>query len=104
MSETGKPDYGYDAPYALWAFAGLGALATGGAVAAALVSRRAATAVWLALYGAFFLGNALVFLHTTRRGKFRVWQAILDNLNLHGHEKVVEKGWGGGGGGSGGGP
>ena len=93
MSKTGKPDYGYDAPYALCAFAGLGVLATGGAVAA-LVSRRAAAAVWLTLYGAFFLANAFVFLHTTRRGKFRVWQAILDDLHLHGRERVLDMGCG----------
>jgi arsenite methyltransferase len=88
-----KPDYGYDAPYALRAFAVLGALVTAGA-AAALVSRRAALAIALAPYGAFFLANALVFLHTTRRGKFQVWHAILDDLHLDGDERVLDMGCG----------
>jgi len=88
-----KADYGYDAWYALLSFAALGTALTAGAVAA-LVSRRIAVAISLAPYGAFFLANALSFLYTTRRGKFRVWQAILDDLNLRGHERVLDMGCG----------
>jgi hypothetical protein len=64
----GRGDYGYDAPYALLAFVGLGAASLVGAVVVALNGRRAAT---LAFYAAFFLANACSFLYTTRRGKFR---------------------------------
>ena len=88
-----KPDYGYDAPYALVAFAGLGTLATAAAVVA-LVRQRTAVAISLAPYAAFFLVNALSFLYTTRRGKFQVWQSILDALSLRGNERVLDLGCG----------
>lgn len=88
-----KPDYGYDAPYALVAFAGLGTLATAAAVVA-LVRQRTAVAISLAPYAAFFLVNALSFLYTTRRGKFQVWQSILDGLSLRGNERVLDLGCG----------
>ena len=88
-----KPHYGYDAPYALVAFAGLGTLATAAAVVA-LVRQRTAVAISLAPYAAFFLVNALSFLYTTRRGKFQVWQSILDALSLRGNERVLDLGCG----------
>ena len=88
-----RPDYGYDAPYALIGFAVLGTLATAGAVAA-LVRQRTPVAISLAPYAAFFLASALSFLYTTRRGKFRVWQSILDGLRLRGNERVLDLGCG----------
>ena len=33
-------------------------------------------------------------IHTTRRGKFLVWREILDGLNLHGDERVLDVGCG----------
>jgi len=86
-------DYGYDAPYALMTFAALGA----GGVVAAIVSwsggdRRLAAR--LGAYGAFFLANALSFLYTTRRGKFQVWDQVLDALHLRGDERVLDMGCG----------
>ena len=86
-------DYGYDAPYALVTFAALGAA---GAVAAIVSSwsqhgHRAAT---MGLYGAFFLTNAFSFLYTTRRGKFQVWDEVLDELQLRGDERVLDLGCG----------
>ena len=86
-------DYGYDAPYALIAFAALGAIS----VVAAIVSwsngigRQSAI---MALYAAFFLGNASSFFYTTRRGKFQVWQEVLDGLRLRGDERVLDMGCG----------
>jgi ubiquinone/menaquinone biosynthesis C-methylase UbiE len=90
---TPQADYGYDAPYALLAFAGIGTLISVGAIAAS-VSRRAAIALALAPYGAFFLANAISFFYTTRRGKFHVWQWVLDGLNLRGDEEVLDLGCG----------
>jgi SAM-dependent methyltransferase len=87
-----RGDYGYDAPYALVAFATLGAAST----VAALVSwwsHRGPLAA-LTFYGAFFLANALSFLYTTRRGKFQVWDEILDGLQLGGDERVLDLGCG----------
>jgi ubiquinone/menaquinone biosynthesis C-methylase UbiE len=88
-----RPDYGYDAPYALIAFAVLGALATAAAVTA-WIRQRTPVAISLAPYAAFFLANALSFLYTTRRGKFHVWQTILDGLSLRGDERVLDLGCG----------
>jgi arsenite methyltransferase len=86
-------DYGYDAPYALVTFAVLGAAS----VLGALVSwwnQNSHVAKILGFYGAFFLANAGSFLYTTRRGKFLVWDAILDDLRLRGDERVLDMGCG----------
>src|SRR5262245_53814641 len=89
---TRRADYGYDAPVALLVFAGLGVAAT----VAALVSWRQhdRLARPMALYGAFFLANAGSFFYTTRRGKFRVWREVLDELHLRGDERVLDMGCG----------
>jgi ubiquinone/menaquinone biosynthesis C-methylase UbiE len=85
-------DYGYDAPYALVAFAAVGTISAIGAIVAA-VSHRGPRAM-LTFYGAFFLANALSFLYTTRRGKFLVWDDILVDLRLEGDERVLDMGCG----------
>jgi ubiquinone/menaquinone biosynthesis C-methylase UbiE len=88
-----KGDYGYDAPYALISFAALGGIG----VIAALVawSKHSSHLVRIfALYGAFFLANAASFLYTTRRGKFRVWDDVIDGLRLDGSERVLDMGCG----------
>ena len=87
-----RGDYGYDAPYGLLIFAVLGAAS----VVAAIVSwwnQRGPVAA-LTFYGAFFLANALSFFYTTRRGKFQVWDEILDELHLGGDERVLDMGCG----------
>jgi ubiquinone/menaquinone biosynthesis C-methylase UbiE len=87
-----RGDYGYDAPYALLAFAALGTAS----VLAAVVSwwNQRGPAVMLASYGAFFLANAASFLYTTRRGKFVVWNEIIDDLHLGGGKRVLDLGCG----------
>ena len=96
QSRTGhhsRGDYGYDAPYALVIFALVGA---GSAIGSLLALLRGSgrPAVIFALYAVFFLGNALSFSYTTRRGKFRVWEEILDGLHLGGDERVLDMGCG----------
>jgi arsenite methyltransferase len=86
-------DYGYDAPYALVSFAALGMASAAGAVIS-LWSRNTHLAATLGFYGAFFLANAFSFLYTTRRGKFRVWEEVLDGLSLLGDERVLDMGCG----------
>jgi arsenite methyltransferase len=86
-------DYGYDAPYALIAFAALGT----GSIIVAIVSwwvQRRHLAAQSGFYAAFFLANAFSFLYTTRRGKFQVWDEILDGLRLAGDERVLDMGCG----------
>ena len=88
-----KGDYGYDAPYALMTFAALGSVAA----VAAIVSwwrQSGHLAAMLGFYGAFFLTNAASFFYTTRRGKFRVWDEVIDDLHLRGNERVLDMGCG----------
>jgi len=87
-----RADYGYDAPYALMAFLGIG---TASAVAA-LVSwlGHADLTRMMGFYALFFLANAASFLYATRRGKFRVWNEVLNDLGLHGDERVLDMGCG----------
>ena len=86
-------DYGYDAPYALVIFAVIGAAGAIGAIVAWREGDRHLTAVMF-LYAVFFLGNALSFFYTTRRGKFVVWNNILDRLHVRGDEHVLDMGCG----------
>ena len=89
-----RGEYGYDAPYALLAFAALGAVSVVAAIALLWSQRSGHLARMMGFYGAFFLGNALSFFYTTRRGKFRVWDEILDELHLRGNERVLDMGCG----------
>jgi arsenite methyltransferase len=88
-----RGDYGYDAPYALVAFALLGLAAAAGATILWFQGERR-TAAKLTLYALFFLGNAGSFFYTTRRGKFLEWDRILDDLRLRGDEEVLDMGCG----------
>jgi len=87
-----RGDYGYDAPYALVAFTALG----GASLAAAIVSSWTGSGPVLvfACYGVFFLANVASFHYATRRGKFQVWDEILDGLHLGGGERVLDIGCG----------
>ena len=87
-----RGDYGYDAPYALLFFAALGVASLLAAIVSWWNQRGPLPA--LAFYGAFFLANAFSFLYTTRRGKFQVWDEILDELHLRGDERVLDMGCG----------
>lgn len=89
-----RGDYGFDAPYALMAFAAVGAAATVAAIWSVWSHQPARFTTMMGFYGAFFSGNALSFLYTTRRGKFRVWAEILDQLQLRGDERVLDMGCG----------
>jgi arsenite methyltransferase len=89
-----RGDYGFDAPYALVMFAALGGAAAVAAIAAWWSGEGGRLAVRMGLFSAFFTGNALSFLYTTRRGKFQVWDEILDTLHLRGDERVLDMGCG----------
>jgi arsenite methyltransferase len=86
-------DYGYDAPYALIAFAALGTVTAVAAIASWWMQEGQPARI-LGLYGAFFLANAFSFFYTTRRGKFVAWDEILDHLQLRGDERVLDMGCG----------
>src|SRR5262245_20065833 len=88
-----RGDYGYDAPYALVAFTALGGVCLVVALAGWWAGRGRMVAI-TGLYAAFFLANAWSFFYTTRRGKFLVWDEILDGLHLRGDEQVLDMGCG----------
>ncbi|MEP6905464.1 MAG: hypothetical protein ABI875_05235 [Gemmatimonadales bacterium] len=88
-----RGDYGYDAPYALVTSAALGAAGVSGAIVS-WWNQRGHLAAMMGFYGAFFLTNAFSFFYTTRRGKFQVWDEVLDELHLRGDERVLDMGCG----------
>jgi ubiquinone/menaquinone biosynthesis C-methylase UbiE len=85
--------YGYDAPYALIAFTGVATVATIGAVEMWMTDQRQFFRLAV-FYAGFFGLNAASFFYTTRHGKFRVWEDILDGLGLQGGEQVLDMGCG----------
>jgi arsenite methyltransferase len=87
-------DYGYDAPYALLAFTGVGAAGLLGGALLWATGGSYHYAKILAAYGVVFSGNAASFFHTTRRGKFQVWDEIVEGLRLRGDERVLDMGCG----------
>lgn len=88
-----RGEYGYDAPYALLGFAAGGTISALVSIGAWASGQSRPAAIW-AFYAAFFLGNALSFFYTTRRGKFKVWDEILESLRLTGAERVLDMGCG----------
>ncbi|MEO6237382.1 MAG: class I SAM-dependent methyltransferase [Vicinamibacterales bacterium] len=88
-----RGEYGYDAPYALIAFAGI-AVATAAAAVAARIGHYPGLIRIAAGYAAFFGCNAASFYYTTRHGKFQEWEQILDCLSLRGDEQVLDMGCG----------
>jgi len=78
--------YGIEAPYVP---AGLGA-----AGAACCAVPRWRRAPWAAAVGVALLAQAGLYLHTTVRGKVRVWRSELERLGLRGNEQLLDLGCG----------
>jgi SAM-dependent methyltransferase len=81
-----RPRYGVDAP------AIPGSLAAGGALLLGAAGLRRSPV--LAATGSALLASAGVFLHTSLRGKLRVWDRELDRLGLRGDEELLDLGCG----------
>lgn len=91
--------YGVDAPLVplLLALIGIGLLVAGGAALAAGDRLSTGTALWLlwdAVAGVVMIGSAVVYLHTTLRGKFTVWSDVISQLGLRGDERALDLGCG----------
>jgi arsenite methyltransferase len=88
-----RGDYGYDAPPALIALIGIAILQTILAVASWMTPGhpRFLLAAGRVLICGFM---AAWFYYGTRRGKFRIWEHILDGLKLQGSEQVLDMGCG----------
>ena len=81
-----KGSYGIDAPYAPLMMIG-GAVACIGLIVIAHMPQFWLTAVILLML-------ASIYLHTTLRGKFIVWQGLLDGIAMRGDERLLDLGCG----------
>lgn len=94
MTREAKPrrrgSYGIDAPYAL-GFLGVVSVAY---LVIAIIAAFHSGKVWPFVPVLFMLTLVGFMLHTTRRGKFVVWAALLDQLGLRGDERILDLGCG----------
>jgi SAM-dependent methyltransferase len=89
LPDLQRPRYGVDAP-ALPAVLG----AAGLACFLAAGDRRRPGRIATATAGTVLLASAGVHLHTTLRGKLRIWERELDRAGLQGNEKLLDLGCG----------
>ncbi|OHV29639.1 MULTISPECIES: class I SAM-dependent methyltransferase [Pseudofrankia] len=82
------PRYGVDAP------AFVAALGAAGAACSLAAARRRPGRVAMAAAGGVLLASTGVYLHTTLRGKLRVWERELDRAGLKGDERLLDLGCG----------
>jgi SAM-dependent methyltransferase len=82
------PRYGVDAPPLP------AVLGAAGAACCLAAARRRPGRIALAATGAVLLASAGVYLHTTLRGKLRIWERELDRAGLHGAEHLLDLGCG----------
>jgi cyclopropane fatty-acyl-phospholipid synthase-like methyltransferase len=83
-----RPRYGVDAPVFP---ATLGAV---GAACCLAAGRRDSGRIAAAAVGTALLASTGVYLHTTLRGKLRVWERELDQAGLKGDERLLDLGCG----------
>ncbi|WP_280248648.1 class I SAM-dependent methyltransferase [Nocardia abscessus] len=93
MAPPWRASYGVDAPSVLLL---LGVLAVGYLAAALVVAlfQQLRPSLLLLLIGVVLAGQFGLLLHATRRGKFRVWAGLLDDLELRGDERLLDMGCG----------
>ena len=82
------PRYGVDAPPVP------AVLAAAGVACCVAAARRRPGRIALAAAGTVLLASAGVYLHTTLRGKLRIWERELDRAGLHGNEQLLDLGCG----------
>ena len=88
-----RGDYGYDAPPALIGIVSIAILATILAVASWMTPEHRGFPRAVG-YAVIFGLEAAWFCYGTRRGKFHMWEYILDGLKLQGSEHVLDMGCG----------
>ena len=85
-SAPGRARYGIDAPYV--------PLALGAGAVIFLVAGVLTESLPLLIVGAIFAVEVAIYLNATLRGKFVVWERLLNDLALRGDEQVVDLGCG----------
>jgi arsenite methyltransferase len=88
-----RPNYGFDAPPVLFGLSIAASLLLCASVIAFSMGGWVA-GLWPLLLGVYFYASTLLYLHTTRRGKFAVWGEVLDGLALRGDEDALDIGCG----------
>lgn len=82
----GRADYGVDAPYV--------PVLQGVAAALLIAGGVLQKAPPMVVIGLVMAAAAAAFVHTTRRGKFVLWDEMLDGLDLQGDEHLLDMGCG----------
>lgn len=90
-----RPDYGLDAPPIVYGYAALGVAGLVLVILAALISQPVLLGwgVWSVVLGSIVAG---LMVYSSRTGKIRVRDRLLDGLGLRGDEKVLDLGCGSG--------
>ena len=88
LSALQGPRYGVDAP------AVPAVLVAAGVACGMAAARRGPRRIAMAAAGTVLLANAGVYLHTTLRGKLRIWERELDRVGLQGNEQLLDLGCG----------
>jgi arsenite methyltransferase len=88
-----KGEYGFDAPYVPF-FMALGGVPLWYFSINNLLREDLTGAAFMAISGAFLWASAGTFIYTTRAGKFKVWNELLNSIPLNGNEKVLDVGCG----------
>jgi SAM-dependent methyltransferase len=83
-----RPRYGVDAP------AVPAAVGAAGVACCVAATRSQPARIALSTAGMVLLTHAGVYMHTTLRGKLRIWDRILDEAGLHGDERLLDLGCG----------
>lgn len=89
----GRAEFGIDAPYVPVIFGLVGVAGLVG-VGVTVGSDDLRDVGWPLISVLFGLGGAALYLYATRRGKFRVWDGLLEDLALRGDEQVLDVGCG----------
>jgi arsenite methyltransferase len=89
-----RGEYGLDGN--VGGFISMTAVTVASLIAAVALGRTGfvGASVAVALVAVSLVTTLIIYLHTTRRGKFLVWAEILDGMQLRGHERVLDIGCG----------
>ncbi|CCH75899.1 Methyltransferase domain protein [Nostocoides japonicum T1-X7] len=87
-------DYGTDAPWVPWVWLGFGALYLVIAVLTTLGHAPGGTVLTFLVLGLCFVAGGLLYVHSTKRGKFEVWAELLAGLGDPPPRSVLDIGCG----------
>ena len=87
-------DYGFDAPVVPAVLGAAGAALAVVGLVLLLRGPSPASSIGPLVAAVFFLLSAGVYVHTTRRGKFAVWEDLLREAHLRGDEHLLDMGCG----------